>query len=376
MASGWVCDLGVSAGADARDGIIMLLAQKWPLTAKEIHNEIRKIRLNPITYQGVHKNLKQLSSEEIVVYSERKYSLDTKWIANLKKFSENTLKAYCRTAGGRKIEIGIGSSVENSAFLAGREAAEKAFGRIRQPKPVQLVLAFISKAYGPQMQEVMRGITGVTKKAKVAGMLTSGEINGKKLKNSVTVAVFEAEEGDFLAEMSVVQLDGIAGEIKRKSTGESGKGGERSPAFCLVLGPKTRTRFAVGTPVVSHATGRLYAGLAGGISEIPAGEKAVVLRAYSKFRILASEIPLDGSVKETQAGCSEETARNDIIASLILAESEIPAEKMEWFYANGTGNTKSAGCLFGGVSDVQAYRGDTAKTASSIFFTSEADNSR
>lgn len=77
-----------------KDTIISILSQEWPLSAKEIYNRIkRQLSLN-VSYQAIHKSLKQLEENKIICRAGSKYELDRDWILNIKKFSTNLEKLY------------------------------------------------------------------------------------------------------------------------------------------------------------------------------------------------------------------------------------------------------------------------------------------
>lgn len=82
----------------AKDAIVSILSEEWPLTMKEIYFvAIRQHALN-VSYQAMHKATKQLIQQRIVTRNERAYSLNTEWIKQIKGFTENLEKAYERTA--------------------------------------------------------------------------------------------------------------------------------------------------------------------------------------------------------------------------------------------------------------------------------------
>lgn len=67
--------------------IITALGDRFPLTLKQIHNEIKKNR--KISYQAVHKVIKELIKEQIVEKIEKQYFLNKEWIKQqTKSFSK------------------------------------------------------------------------------------------------------------------------------------------------------------------------------------------------------------------------------------------------------------------------------------------------
>ena len=77
-----------------KETLFRILAEEWPLTQKEIYfTAIRQHALN-VSYQAIHKSLKQLAEKRIVTKQGRKYALNKEWITQMRKFSENLEKAY------------------------------------------------------------------------------------------------------------------------------------------------------------------------------------------------------------------------------------------------------------------------------------------
>lgn len=71
-----------------KDQIVSILSEEWPLSVKDIHSRIAKEKGEHVSYQAVHKLLKQLEVEEVIKLSEKKYSLSKQWARNIKGFAE------------------------------------------------------------------------------------------------------------------------------------------------------------------------------------------------------------------------------------------------------------------------------------------------
>lgn len=80
--------------ASTKQKIISTLGEEWPLTAKQIYNSFRKIHSTKITYQAVHKMLKELAEEMVISKSDSKYSLSKDWVENIKQFGAALHKRY------------------------------------------------------------------------------------------------------------------------------------------------------------------------------------------------------------------------------------------------------------------------------------------
>jgi hypothetical protein len=88
---------------DSRSWIVHILSKEWPLPAKEIYNRIHRANGSEITYQGIHKSIRQLESEGVLHKVQSRYSLSPDWISSLRKFGlelEDALK------GRRSLHLG------------------------------------------------------------------------------------------------------------------------------------------------------------------------------------------------------------------------------------------------------------------------------
>src|SRR3989338_9163257 len=77
-----------------KDAIISILSREWPLSTKEIHNRAqRQLSLN-VSYQAVHKTIKQFEKEGIISKVGREYELNRGRISSTKKSFTNLEKLY------------------------------------------------------------------------------------------------------------------------------------------------------------------------------------------------------------------------------------------------------------------------------------------
>ncbi len=80
---------------DAKSLIVEVLAKEFPLSAKQVYNNIRKQSpSSSLTYQAVHKALKQLEAEKVVNCANSAYSLSEQWIKGIEGFSRGISSAY------------------------------------------------------------------------------------------------------------------------------------------------------------------------------------------------------------------------------------------------------------------------------------------
>jgi hypothetical protein len=69
-----------------KDQIVSLLLEEKGLNAKEVHLRISKTK--KASYQATHKALNELVNENVLQKERTNYSINEKWIGNLKKFVE------------------------------------------------------------------------------------------------------------------------------------------------------------------------------------------------------------------------------------------------------------------------------------------------
>lgn len=71
-----------------KDCIIHLLSEEWPLSAKQIHEKIKRTGDKPLSYQAVHKTLNELVDTNIISKEDKDYRLHVNYITHLKKLTE------------------------------------------------------------------------------------------------------------------------------------------------------------------------------------------------------------------------------------------------------------------------------------------------
>ncbi|VVC03638.1 FIST N domain protein [Candidatus Burarchaeum australiense] len=255
--------ISVMTRQDAKSIILQILAEEWPLSAKDVYNRLRARHGPHITYQGVHKILGQLVLEDAVSLENKRYALRLDWIRGLRKFGETTEKKYLEQDVRKPyLEVGVGYSVEPDAFMAGKEAAAKALAQIKHGKPLQLTLVFTSSVYESAYERLSEGVRAVTRKAPLAGCSTFGEIANRPLTKSVVVMIFAADKEDFSAQticLPVLPEQYHTGDFKetaaelQRQIRESG----RTPDFGILLLPgytKTNNLSTVAPALLKQLT--------------------------------------------------------------------------------------------------------------------------
>ena len=111
--------LSVFHSSDTKSEIVKVLAVQWPLNARQIFQRIKNSTGREITYQGVHKAIKQLEDSAVVVKGDRGYSLSTEWLAQTKKFVDETDAEYAGSNKLSLLDVPVNSSatVEFDSFL-------------------------------------------------------------------------------------------------------------------------------------------------------------------------------------------------------------------------------------------------------------------
>src|SRR3989338_6355575 len=83
--------LSIIGSSPTKESIIKILSEKWPLTAKKIHNILKKDYSLSLTYQATHKSLTELTKNNILEKSKQGYSLNKEWIKNLEDVSKKII---------------------------------------------------------------------------------------------------------------------------------------------------------------------------------------------------------------------------------------------------------------------------------------------
>ena len=84
-----------SANISTKDRIIHILASEYPLTAKKIYNALKKTSpLANISYQAVHKAIKELTMSKVLLKEEKGYKVNIKWVEAIKTFTEQLNEQY------------------------------------------------------------------------------------------------------------------------------------------------------------------------------------------------------------------------------------------------------------------------------------------
>ena len=71
---------------EAKDQIIGLLAEQFPITAQKLYNLMKKRYLTGLTYHAVYKHLNELAAKKVVIKEGTEYRLSGEWMENTQRF--------------------------------------------------------------------------------------------------------------------------------------------------------------------------------------------------------------------------------------------------------------------------------------------------
>ena len=84
----------ISGAGSTKELIIGILGRRWPISMKKIFFIVNKTTGRSITYQAVHKAMKELRCQNIVEKTEDGYRLNMEWILSIKLFAEHLYADY------------------------------------------------------------------------------------------------------------------------------------------------------------------------------------------------------------------------------------------------------------------------------------------
>lgn len=80
--------------ASTKQKIMSVLGERWPLMAKQVFDRLQREYGASISYQGVHKIIKELESDKVIDRKKDGYQLSIDWIQKSKKTFEDVEKRY------------------------------------------------------------------------------------------------------------------------------------------------------------------------------------------------------------------------------------------------------------------------------------------
>lgn len=88
-----------------KERIIEILSEQWPYTAKKMYHTLTKKHTLSVTYQAVHKSLRELSERGVLEKGEEGYQLSEKWLTDLGEFSKKTKNRYEHLGQAREVKV-------------------------------------------------------------------------------------------------------------------------------------------------------------------------------------------------------------------------------------------------------------------------------
>ncbi len=105
-------------GKSTQELIIEILSNEWPLTTKQIFNKLKRNYGTNISYQAVHKHLKEMIEEKTLTKNEKEFMLSYSWVKKTSDYGkklETLLKETKRESGSTLIILN--SLVEAGKFV-------------------------------------------------------------------------------------------------------------------------------------------------------------------------------------------------------------------------------------------------------------------
>lgn len=90
-----------------KDAIVTILSERWPLTPHEIYEYIARQFNLDVSYQAIHKKVRELAEEGILTSSSRGYCLSRGWISRVKDFANRMDLAYA----GKEDSVGFDANI-------------------------------------------------------------------------------------------------------------------------------------------------------------------------------------------------------------------------------------------------------------------------
>lgn len=85
---------GLTQPKSTKEQLIFLLSQKWPQTAKQVHQSLKRETTKGITYQAIHKLLVNLENDGIAQKTEKGWQLNPTWLQSQEHFFQQTIHRY------------------------------------------------------------------------------------------------------------------------------------------------------------------------------------------------------------------------------------------------------------------------------------------
>jgi hypothetical protein len=74
--------------------IVVLLIEEWPLSPKGLYNRVIRRHSKVVSFQAVHKAVKKLEAEEIIIKKDKYYKLNPEWLKQITTFGNQVASDY------------------------------------------------------------------------------------------------------------------------------------------------------------------------------------------------------------------------------------------------------------------------------------------
>ncbi|MBU2100287.1 hypothetical protein KKG83_03840 [Candidatus Micrarchaeota archaeon] len=113
--------------------IIEILSNEWPLTTKQIHHRLKRNYASIISYQAVHKHLKEMLKDKMIVKDSQKILLSYSYIKKLSDYAKRLESSFGEVNGKDSKMIMFGSLVGVGRFAV-NEFNGNASGKYPNPE--------------------------------------------------------------------------------------------------------------------------------------------------------------------------------------------------------------------------------------------------
>ncbi len=79
---------------NVKNAIIQKLSRQWPLTIKQLDHALKREFGMNVTYQAVHKVIKQLENEKVIEKTKNGLQLNLAWVEGIQKFTKKIKQEY------------------------------------------------------------------------------------------------------------------------------------------------------------------------------------------------------------------------------------------------------------------------------------------
>lgn len=77
-------------GSNTKNAIVSVLSQGAPLSAQQLFHQVTKETSKPISYQALHKALKELEAQGIIEKTSSQYQLNPQWVHSIEAWAQET----------------------------------------------------------------------------------------------------------------------------------------------------------------------------------------------------------------------------------------------------------------------------------------------